>query len=533
MNRIFYFSGHRLTVFHWDRKKFHGACSFEPDSEGLSKFRHYLETSLKSPARLLVDVIEEDFRTETAPHVYGKDKKAVIDRLLDRYYRSSGHYVYSEVIGRDKTGRRDNKVLIGGITNPGLIDIWKDIIEECGIPLIGVWSLPLVSKAILPLLAEKHSAVLLVSQQVNSNLRQTFFRDGKMLSSRQSVINQDAADISNIGKFAAPEVERTIVFLRNQKLIESNETVYIHILGSDEQISSLETEFNSDELNEVFIHKLSDLQAKAGLEGLSGKFSDGLFTWLCSSKQSYQTDYGEAKEYGQYYYVLAAKALKTISVLVVLSALLITEFNVSSALEYRRSIELLGEQAAEYKNIYKKRFEAYETVFEHARSMSAAVDMADRIEQHGKTSPLDFMLELSAVLSGSGLGSVEIDKIEWNTEQYQKRPEDNKRKKKYRKENKDKVDVTIEDPVQHVAIIRGRIAISDKNYRGSVVQVNRIMTALLQHERIEKVEAMEMPVDVRSEKAFSDESGLDSANADKSSRGNFSLKVVMREPTHE
>ncbi|MDH5710160.1 MAG: hypothetical protein OEZ15_00640, partial [Gammaproteobacteria bacterium] len=77
MNRIFYFSGHRLTAFHWDGKKFQGACSFEPDAEGLNKFREYLQTTVKSPARLLVDVIEEDFRIETIPHVFGKDRKAV------------------------------------------------------------------------------------------------------------------------------------------------------------------------------------------------------------------------------------------------------------------------------------------------------------------------------------------------------------------------------------------------------------------------------------------------------------------------
>ena len=533
MNRVFYFSGHRLTVFHWQRKQFHGACSFEPDEEGQRKFKHYLETSLKSPARLLLDVIEEDFRTETAPHVFGKDKKAVIGRLLDRYYRSSKQYVYSEVIGRDKVGRKDNKVLIGGITNPGLIDIWKDIIDECQIPLIGIWSLPLVSKTILPLLAEKHSAVLLVSQQVNSNLRQTFFRDGKMLSSRQSVINQDAEDISNIGNFAAPEVSRTITFLRNQKLIKSEEIVHIHILGSDEQINSLESEFKADELNQINIHKLSDLQAKAGLQGLSGKFADGLFTWLCTGRLGYQANYGETKDYSQYYFVLASKALKTVSVLILLSALLMTESNLSSAIEHKRSIELLGEQADEYQKIYKKRFKGYETVFEHARSMNAAVDMADRITQHGKTSPLDFMIELSEVLSNSGLGNVEIDKIEWKTEQYQLEPENNKKKKSRNLKTNEKVDVTIADPVQHIGVIRGRIAVSDKNYRGSVVQVNKIMTALRQHERVVEVEALEMPVEVRSEKAFSDESGLNASVINSDDKGNFALKVIMRQPAHE
>ena len=528
MNRVFYFSGHRLTVFHWNRKTFQGACSFEPDSEGLEKFKQYLKTSEKSPARLLVDVIEEDFSIEKAPHVYGKDKKAVINRLLDRHYRSSGQYVYSEVIGRDKTGRRDNKVLIGGITNPGLIDIWKDIIDECHIPLTGIWTIPLLSKKILSVLGEKKSAVLLVSQQVNSNLRQTFFRDGKMLSSRQSVINQDAEDISNIGKFAAPEVERTISYLRNQRLIDMNEVVHIHIIGSVEQVSSLENEFKTDALNDISIHNLSSLLSKAGLQGLSGKFSDGIFTWLCSRQISYEAHYGEAKEYSQYYYVVASKVLKAASILLLLTSFLITESNFSSAIEHERSIELLGEQAEEYKRIYKKRFEEYETVFEHARSMNAAVDMADMIGEHGKTSPLDFMINLSEILSDSGLGDTQLDKIEWKLEQYKDMGKD-----KAKEVNSEKADVTVEDPVRHIGIVHGRINVSDKNYRGSVAQVNKIITALRKNENIESVEAMEMPVEVRSEKAFTDESGLSSNNARKDSGGKFSLKVIMRSMSHE
>lgn len=525
MNRVFYFSGHRLTVFHWDRKVFYGACSFEPDSEGIEKFKEYLKTSSNSPSRLLVDVIEEDFRIETIPHVFGKDREAVIERLQDRYYRSSGQYVYAEVIGRSKTGRKDDKVLIGGITNPSMMSVWKDAIEECQIPLIGIWTLPLISKNLLPLINEKQGAVLLVSQQVNSNLRQTFFRDGKMLSSRQSVISQDEKDTSNIGKYAAPEVERTVAFLRNQRLIENNETVNIHILGSEQQYESLQSEFKTDALSEIKIHKLTELQNKVGLQGLSGKFSDGIFTWLCAKQLALQAHYGEAKEYSQYYYVLGAKFLRAASVLMLLSALLITESNLSGVIEHERSITLLGEQATEYKKTYKRRFEEYEPVFKHARSMNAAVDLADQIYLHGKTSPLDFMIEVSEVLSQPGLGEVYVDKIEWETEQY-------KIKGDVKKVLKGGVDVTSSDPVRHVGIIRGRISVSDKNYRASVFQVNRIISALSKHDRIEQVEALEMPVEVRSEKDFTDESGLKVKVTNKSS-GKFALKVMMKGAVNE
>ncbi|MDH5766772.1 MAG: hypothetical protein OEZ38_12220, partial [Gammaproteobacteria bacterium] len=451
---------------------------------------------------------------------------AVIERLLDRYYRSNGVYTLSEKIEREKTGRRDDNVLIGGITNPALIDAWKKIITECQIPLIGIWTLPMLSKGILQLIGEKSKTVLLVSQQVNSNLRQTFFRGGKMLSSRQSVINQDAEDISNIGKFAAPEVKRTVTFLRNQRLIEPGEIVHIHILGSDEQIASLESEFRLDSLDEINVHRLSDLQAKAGVEGLSGKFSDGIFSWLCASQLPTQAHYGETREYSQYYYVLAGKAMKMASVLIALSAMLITELNISEAIEYERSVTLLGEQAQEYKKIYKSRFEEYENVFEHARSMNAAVDLADRIKQNGKTSPLDFMINLSEVLTQSGLADTKLDKIDWKIEQYK----DQGGSKEIRK---DKVDVTVEDPVRHVGVVYGRINVSDKNYRGSVARVNKIITALNGDERVEQAEVLEMPVEVRSQKAFTDESGISVNEKSRKMEGQFSLKVIMRAATSE
>lgn len=523
MNRIFYFTGHRLTVFHWDRKTFSGACSFEPDADGLDKFKQYLETSENTPTKLLVDVIEEDFRTETLPHVYGKDRKAILSRQVDRYYRSSSQYVYAEVIGRQKTGRKDDEVLIGGITNPHLVQQWVEIMEECGIPLSGIWTLPLLSKHLLPIINGKQGPVLLVSQQVNSNLRQTFFRDGKMLSSRQSVINQDAEDISNIGSFAGPEVARTTEFLRNQRLIGIDEVMQLHILGSNEQIESLQAAFTSDAMSEVHIHNISDIHEKLGLKDLSGKFADELFAWLCMNQLGFNGHYGGIEGYRQYYYTLGSTVLYAISVVVALFALLITESNISSTVEHLKSVELLGEQAREYKRVYKKKFEAYEPVFTHARSMNAAVDFADRIYRNSRVSPLDFMIEVSGVLTQSGLGAVHIEKIEWATEQYK----ENAGVKEVLPKG---ADVTLEDPIQHVGILKGRINVSDTNYRGSVAQVNKIILALLKHERIEEVEAIDMPVEVRSEKNFGDESGVEAKTGPSKPDGIFSLKITMKAP---
>lgn len=523
MNRIFYFTGHRLKVFHWNGKSFSGAFSFEPDADGLDKFREYLQTAEKTPTKLVVDVIEEDFRKEVIPHVYGEDRKAVVSRLLDRHYRSSNQYTYYEILDRQKTGRRDDNVLIGGITNPYLIQPWVSIIKEVEIPLSGIWTLPLVSKKLLPVIGARKGPVLLVSQQVNSNLRQTFFRDGKMLSSRQSVINQDADDISNIGDFALPEVDRTIDFLRNQRLVEIDETVALHIIGSDEQIASLENKFESTALMKVEIHRLNDLHTKVGIKGMDSQFSDGLFAWLALRQWEPRGHYGEAREYNHYYYRLASSALYFVSVAVVLFALLSTESNISKTVEYERSIELLNEQASEYKKVYSKKFKELEPVFTHARSMNAAVDLADRIYRNSRVSPLDFMVTVSKALSKPEVGKLELDRIQWSVEQVTER-------RGVEVINNSNPDMTSNDVIRHAGIIEGVIDVSDDNYRGSVARVNTIINALLKNERILKVEAIEMPVEVRSEKMFSDEGGSEIKKTKQERTGVFSLKITMKAP---
>jgi hypothetical protein len=535
MKRIFYFSGHRLTVFHWGRKTLTGACSFESDEVGFNKFKQYLESSEKTSTCMLLDVIEEDFRKDVIPHVYGKDRMAVISRLIDRHYRSSRQYTYSEIQGREKIGRKDDEILLAAITNPELVRSWIRIIEECDVPLSGILSLPLISKSLLPVIGAKKGYVLLVSQQVNSNLRQTFFKDGKMVSSRQSVINQDAENISNIGKHARPEIERTITFIRNQYQLEDDDVINIHILGSDAQIESLERVFLSDLSNNYHIHRIKEINHKLGLKGLPDRFADGLFAWIALNKYGMTSHYGKKDEFIRFYYSLAAKALYAASVVVVIISLLLIESNISDGVSFKQSTMLLQEQTNEYRRVYKEKYQAYEDLFSNAKLMDMAVGMVEQIETNSQVTPLDFMLALSKLVSDPQIGRLYIDKIEWTTMQM----DDDRSNKKRRGANPEikfkPTNVTSPSEVQHVAVVTGRIPVKFNNYRDSVNRINNIITALSSSDRVEGVSAINLPVEVRPEKKFASETrALSDAEKSKlrNRGGQFSLKVVMKAPDH-
>jgi len=59
-----------MTVFHWSGGKFAGSYYFEPTEQGRGEFLQYLQKTPALPGRILVDVIEEDFRIETIPHCW-------------------------------------------------------------------------------------------------------------------------------------------------------------------------------------------------------------------------------------------------------------------------------------------------------------------------------------------------------------------------------------------------------------------------------------------------------------------------------
>ncbi len=520
MKRLFYFTGYRLSVLYWKGKELVGSSSFEPTREGLDNFRNYLLQTENISGMFLVDVIEEDFRNEKIPHVSNKDRQAVISRLTDRYYRTSQDYCYNEIIGREKTGRKDDIVLLGAMTNPQLIQPWLSIIEECEVPLSGIWTLPIVSKKLLKTLNATSGCVLLVSQQVNSNVRQTLFRDGKLVSSRQSIVNQDINDISNIGELAEPEVNRTIEFLRAQNLVSSDEVINLHILGSAEQLDSLQLSFKPNDFQTITIHHITDIQEKLGLKGVGGKFSDIIFAWLCSHQGIAFSHYGSRQTFNRYQNKIISMALYAASITVVVIAILFTELNVSEALEYKKSVTLLKQEENNYKNLYSKKFKDFEDVFQNAGIMNAAVQLAGQIKVNSATSPLDFLIKLSDMLSLEKGDELHIDNIQWQAininEQF---------------DTTTNANFTANLPVKHSAIVTGRIDVPEHNYRESINHIERIINYLKANASIDDVIALKMPVDLRSESKFSTESGVEiSQRATKESSGVFTLKVIMKAP---
>ena len=119
-------------------------------------------------------------------------------------------------------------MLLIGLTNEYLLEPWLKIIEDTRTPLSGIISLPLLSEEYTKTLKSESKAVILVSQQVPSNLRQSVFVDGKLILSRLVPIasfyqGEYANDVVR-------DIESTQRYLISQRIVERSELVEVHIL---------------------------------------------------------------------------------------------------------------------------------------------------------------------------------------------------------------------------------------------------------------------------------------------------------------
>lgn len=216
-------SGARL--FRGSRRTLGPVADFTADDAGYTGLRQYLERAARSPIQLLVDVIEEDFQRETVPHVHGRTRRSVLATRSARLFPGMP-YVSARREGRTAEGRRDDRILFSAILRPERLEPWLDALR--GNEVAGVHSLPIVSAGLLPLLGSGAGRVLLVTENGEHHLRQTFFEDGRLALSRLAALPPgEPAD--RAGHLVA-ELERLLHHLGRAG--HSTEGLSLRLLGS-------------------------------------------------------------------------------------------------------------------------------------------------------------------------------------------------------------------------------------------------------------------------------------------------------------
>ncbi|WP_435628432.1 hypothetical protein [Candidatus Ferrigenium straubiae] len=207
---------------------------FTASPEGQANFAAFLQEA-KHPTYLLVDLIEEDFRQETVPHMIGRSRSALLERKFEQFYRSTP-FREATLLQRQKTGRRDDDMLFSALTNPALIKPWLDIMLAQQIPLAGIYSVPQISSPLVKDHPSNH--LLLISWEKSAGLRQTYFINHRLQISRLTPLRSGMTFQNAV----VEELTRTYQYLKSLSLLPPGQTLDVRLLGHGRDLLELQLE---------------------------------------------------------------------------------------------------------------------------------------------------------------------------------------------------------------------------------------------------------------------------------------------------
>ncbi len=542
MERVFYFSGYRMTVFDWDGTDLFGSRDFQPDDAGFAEFEKLLKTSVNIPARLLVDMIEEDFRRESIPHVNFLDRRSLIDRQLQKHYREED-YVHARLIGRSKIGRKDDQVLLSALTNTGLLAPWLERLEEHDVRLAGIWSLPLLTEKLIRPMQSTEEHVLIVSRQVRSALRNTYLNNGKLLLSRQAKFDKDMwdrEDFEGVMSNLERGTEEVYNFLLNQRMMSGSEKLHVHCIVNRDQLDEAELlSHPTDQVVYDFI-PLEGLFESFGLTGCDGAGADALFSYLCTRKNPLYDHYAKDEQKATYYQYLVDRFVRNVteigSLVFVGAAVLLA----LKGMELDMQQENVTSDIAQLQMESDARFGDIQGELNNAGYVYDAVRLVEDIARDADQAPHQYFGALASVLSQPRYRPIQLLQMEWQKHtalEVQQLVHEHRSSLQTPDPNDPfgSDDVYFDDIPgvrQSTLLLRGNIKTSSLTYRETIAMMDDFVKDLEALDEIEVVLLVKTAADVRETQRFTDQIGRENSHMEAATNP-FEIIVVVEKVVQE
>ena len=463
--------------------RFHDCAA---DAAGYEELRRHLVRNPRRPIHLLVDVVEENLHRETVPHVVGGARRKMLATRAARLFRGTP-YIAVRREGREPAGRRDDRVLFSAIVRPETLQPWLDLLHECGAPVAGVHSLPIVSARLWPYLdADPTGRVLLATESGPRDLRQTVLEGERVVLSRLAPL--PAGDPAQRAGRIVAEIEKTRNHL--DRLHRAGEPLRIRLVGSPGLRAALRELEGPGGLSEGFVdrasfaHRLGVPQRRSVGESAGGGNGNGdcdsLFAWLVSSRPP-------VNHYAPTTVLALHRSKRAARALVAAGAAAFVAGSVWSGAAWHRSLDLAA--AAEARG---REAGAYDARYLAERRPESAVALHDLRLAVEKARELDTgrlrVLPIFRAVSGalSGFPTLQLESFEWF-------------------EISEHGDWPHAQPAGvprerlRIVLLRGRIEPFNGHYRRAAEEVFRFSEALEAVPRLSEVEVWDVPRDPAGE----------------------------------
>ncbi len=232
----------RFAIF--ERGTLSQVSGHENGEAAWSAFAALLQKNSDIPVYLMVDTVEEEYRTEVLPHVHGHARREMLKRKLGQLLRTAP-YRATWLQGREQVGgkRKDDVYLFLALISGELLRPYLDHIQRRRVPLAGIYLLPQVSQALAMQLKCVTPGALLVSRQ-QGGLRQSFFLNGQLRISRLTPFDP-LGDVP-VTAYYAGEIEKSRLFLYNSRQLPRDARLTVQVLDFDGSLTDLPAQLTQD-----------------------------------------------------------------------------------------------------------------------------------------------------------------------------------------------------------------------------------------------------------------------------------------------
>ena len=522
--RVFVISGAGLAVHHRHGRKLRDPFSFDSDDAGVEQFARYLERFPDDVACVIADVVEEEFREETVPHVLGRERRALLRAKADRAFRGVRH-VHATILGREPEGRRDDRIVFSALTRPAAFLPWIGAMARYKVPVAGIWSPAMLTGSLLGAVDAGGDHVLVVSQQSGGGLRQTYFRRGRLRLSRLAAMPAPSGDRLALEVLA--EVTSTLRYLRGLSRSPEDVRPEVRVLSHGEPLEALRRELGRDAGRALgtgcVALDLADVARRLGMRRWGDETTaDRLFVHVLARRPP-RNHYATEEETRGHATLRVRSLLRTASAGAVLVGCLFAGASFVEGVIAGGFARALAVQSMLYEARYREAASRLPPSPAEPAELERAVSAVNTLRAR-RADPVDVLALVSHAVAG--FPRVRIERLSWRTSDDPETPVG---------DGAAAVDVARGEPsagggapprdpdvLLQLVLVGARIEPFDGDYRAAIATVRRFASALAASPGIDHVRVRSLPLDLSSERSVSGDTESSDGDA------TFEIRAALR-----
>ena len=404
--RLLFLGTHQLVAYRWQAGVLHDEGRFVAGPEGYAAFAAYLVQNPKSTYRLLVNVAEEGYQTETIPYLHGNDRQAIITRKLGQYFFGA-ELTCARSLGHEKAKRKNERLLLCALPNNAFFAPWLTALAASQVSLASIHSVAQLAPLLLAKLRIGNTRCLVLTIQ-DQSIRQSYLEDGELHFSRLSPLQNSSQ--AGIAQAFASEAIKLQQYLTSQRLISRQQSLTAYILAHPSTHKSIGTScIDTPNLRFSLIDSV-DAARRTGLKDAPrDSFSDLLLLNLLANTPPPQQFANDTQRHLHQLDLVRGSFLGG-GALALLGCLLFT----GHQLYAQHEIKVQGADLRSEAQLARMRYDDIARTFPPLPTDSASLrSLIDRYAEFERraTTPAGLFAEISRALNQAP--AVELDTIDW------------------------------------------------------------------------------------------------------------------------